>query len=215
MKAPLSILILLASPFLLNALYPIKYRNCDLHYLLMFIVAGGILFPFLCLLINPILKPLFNNTNTLSKLETGLNYIYKGALIGLSIGMSTLLQSSSFESESYSYYIRIYTLISSGVYLSCLFLESLSLFRSKFSIIYDISPSKLDLFVSPLSLLFLSEYIALSSIFYILITNQFISLVKYCFIYHPYLSFSLLLFLILSIILTIIFFKFCRSKIKA
>ena len=110
MKAPLSIVILLASPFLFNALYPIKYRNCDLFYLLNFIVAGGILFPFLCLLSNPFLDPLLNNTNSLSKLETGLNQIYKGALIGLSIGMSMFLQNSSFESEYYSYYIKINTL---------------------------------------------------------------------------------------------------------
>jgi hypothetical protein len=218
MKAPLSVVILAAAPFLCNALFPIKFSYFEIFESAKrgFIGSGMFLTLYLMLKFfkSPILS--FTTYDSLSKTKSSLSMIYTGFLLGFWISSNLFFISSSFEiNPLFFYYSRVNSSISILSYSSLLLLDSTIKLRSKIPLLYSVSPSNVELIISPLSLLCITEYLSLSSVFYLIICEKMFSMLNYLLITYPYLTVLMIVLLLISLVLSLFLLKLFKSKQKA
>jgi hypothetical protein len=188
MKTNLSVIVLLASPILLNVLWPMKFRFIESSALLYSGLAGFLAFLFLSAIILPKLPFFILNSaqSVFSNSSRIFLYTYFGFFAFVFIGLNIDFLLFNPAGVQFSRYKKINSLVSMLAFIIISISEHIPRIRNKLFLIFDPHPTMQEVFLSPFAIFFISEFLGLAGVFYFFLIEYSFNLLFWVLYTHPY-----------------------------
>ena len=216
MKGNLSVVILLASPILLNVIWPMKYCFAETSALLYSGLAGFLTFFLLSAFILPKL-PFFVvdlPQSVFSHSSKILLYTYFGFFTFALIGPNLDFLLFNPIGIQFSQYKKLNSSVSMLTFIAISILEQIPFIRNKVFLIFDPHPSVQEVLLSPFVNFFISEFIGLSCLFYFFILEYSFNLLFWVLYSYPYIVLSLVATCVFLGVVGVMLVKTFKPKIK-
>lgn len=213
MKVVISNIVLIASPILLNVLWPVKLRYIDLIpvlyssfevFVLFFIISLLILYQ--CQISS--LYPAHSKRSQLCLMS------FISLTSSLFIGSNLHFLSTNPVPAHFSHYKQLNCLGSLLTYAVLTIIEHVPIIRKKIFLVFDPDLGTQESLVSPFVYFIVSEYIGLLLVFYFIIVESLYTMIFWVFQTYPYVVVCLAVLGLFMITVGLVLFKVFKHKIK-